>query len=145
MYHYNPFARALPTGRTQILGLVVADLTNPIFFDVLRGAERTGVKRKYTLVVADAFESEIVAVSAVERLTPFVDGLILVTSRFTDAQIAAIATRKPVVTLNRMVPEVPAIVPNIAVGIQSALEHLSLLGHHSLAFLSAPTQSCSPG
>ena len=41
-YQVNPFARALPTGRTNTFGLIVADITNPTFFDIIRGAETTG-------------------------------------------------------------------------------------------------------
>ena len=37
-YQVNPFARALPTGRTNTYGLIVADITNPTFFDIIRGA-----------------------------------------------------------------------------------------------------------
>jgi LacI family transcriptional regulator len=38
-YRVNPFARALPTGKTKMIALMVADITNPVFFKVVRGAE----------------------------------------------------------------------------------------------------------
>ncbi|MFF1253881.1 LacI family DNA-binding transcriptional regulator [Pseudarthrobacter sp. NPDC058329] len=56
-YKANQFARALPMGRTQTLGLIVADITNPSFFDIIRGAGATAAERGYTLVLAESTRS----------------------------------------------------------------------------------------
>src|SRR5659263_494724 len=58
-YRLNPMARALPTGRTSTLGLPLVDITNPMFFEVGRCAE---------------------------RIAPSVDGLILGATRLTYEQ-----------------------------------------------------------
>lgn len=39
-FRINPMARALHTGRTHTLALVVADITNPVIFGIVRGAEQ---------------------------------------------------------------------------------------------------------
>ena len=57
-YRANPMARALPTGRTHTLGLIVADITNPMFFEVVRGAERAAAVGGYTLILAESQESD---------------------------------------------------------------------------------------
>ncbi|MFC7846933.1 LacI family DNA-binding transcriptional regulator [Arthrobacter sp. NPDC057388] len=56
-YRANVFARALPTGRTNTIGLIVSDITNPIFFDVIRVAETAAAEADYTLVLAESSES----------------------------------------------------------------------------------------
>ena len=56
-YRLNPMARALPTGRTSTLGLLLADITNPMFFHVVRGAEEAASLRGYTLILAESQES----------------------------------------------------------------------------------------
>jgi LacI family transcriptional regulator len=140
-YRVNPMARALPTGRTNTLGLILADITNPVFFDVVRGAERAAARAGYTLLVAESQESGEREAATTERVAPSVDGIVLGATRLGDEQIRALAETKPVVVVNRAVTGVDDIVPDLATGIDEALEHLSGLGHTALAYLSGPSQS----
>jgi LacI family transcriptional regulator len=140
-YRINPMARALPTGRTSTLGLVVADITNPMFFDAARGAERAAAERGYILVLVESQESGEREAEAAYRVLPSVDALILVTSRLSDAKLLELAERKPVVVLNRKVDGINSLVPDLDQGIDQALDHLASLGHTSLAFLSGPRTS----
>ncbi|WP_233199899.1 LacI family DNA-binding transcriptional regulator [Cryobacterium sp. N22] len=140
-YRLNPMARALPTGRTSSLGLLLADITNPMFFNVVRGAESAASMRGYTLLLAESQESSEREAAAAERLSPSVDGLVLVTSRLSDEQIVDLAAQRPLVVINRKVHGVPGIVPDIEPGIEQALAHLGGLGHTSIAFVSGPENS----
>ena len=88
-YQVNPFARALPTGRTNTFGLIVADITNPTFFDIIRGAETTATLRDYTLVLAESAESAVTELTAARRMMATVDGLILASPRMDDDDIRA--------------------------------------------------------
>ena len=140
-YRLNPMARALPTGRTSSLGLLLADITNPMFFNVVRGAESAASMRGYTLLLAESQESSEREAAAAERLSPSVDGLVLVTSRLSDDEIVDLAGQRPLVVINRKVDGVPGIVPDIEPGIEQALAHLGALGHTSIAFVSGPVNS----
>ncbi|PPL20448.1 LacI family transcriptional regulator [Microterricola pindariensis] len=140
-YRLNPMARALPTGRTNTLGLLLADITNPMFFEVVRGAERAASRRGYTLILAESQESGEREAEAAERVSPSVDGLVLVTTRLGDEKIQEFAERKPLVVINRQVEGVHGIVPDLEPGIDEALAHLAELGHTALAFLSGPANS----
>lgn len=140
-YRLNPMARALPTGRTSTLGLLIADFTNPMFFNVVRGAEREARLRGYTLVLAESQESVEREAETAERVLPSVDGLVLVTTRLSDQQIRELAERKPLVVINREVEGVHGIVPDLDPGFDQALAHLAELGHSSIAYLSGPANS----
>lgn len=140
-YQVNPFARALPTGRTRMLALIVADITNPMFFDAVRGAEAEASKNGYTLVIAESQESGSREAATVERIMPSVDGVVLVTSRLEDAEVLEIAGKKSVVLMNRRIEGVSDVVPDVSTGIEQALDHLSALGHGSIAYLSGPSNS----
>lgn len=140
-YRINPMARALPTGRTHTLGLILTDITNPVYFTLVRGAERVAAAEGYTLVLAESQESDALEAETAERLLQSVDGLVLVASRLDDAHIGALAERKPLVLVNRVVDGVSGVVPDVLPGIREALDHLASLGHASLAFLSGPTAS----
>jgi LacI family transcriptional regulator len=140
-YRLNPMARALPTGRTSSLGLLLADITNPMFFNVVRGAESAASTRGYTLLLAESQESAEREADAAARLSPSVDGLVLVTSRLSDEQIVELAEQRPLVVINRQVDGVPGIVPDIGPGIEQALAHLGALGHTAIGFVSGPENS----
>lgn len=140
-YQVNPFARALPTGRTQTIGLIVADITNPTFFDIIRGAETTGASRDYTLVLAESSESPETEVTAARRLLATVDGLILASPRMDDDHIRALAADKPVVVVNRDIEGVPCVVPDVRKGISEAVRSLAANGHEHLAYVAGPAQS----
>ena len=140
-YVANPAARSLPTGRTGTVALMVADITNPMFFDIVRGAERETAERGYTLVLAEFRESADTELHTARRLLASVDGLVLATSRLHPDTIRDLADVKPVVVLNRRVDAVPSVVPEIAPAIEEAIGHLAGLDHRHLAYLSGPDRS----
>jgi LacI family repressor for deo operon, udp, cdd, tsx, nupC, and nupG len=80
-YRANPLARALPTGRTSMIALVIADVTDPFYNEIIRGAERAAADANYTMLLADAQESGTVERAALERALPTVEGVVLATSR----------------------------------------------------------------
>ncbi|WP_307794401.1 LacI family DNA-binding transcriptional regulator [Arthrobacter cavernae] len=140
-YQVNPFARALPTGRTQTIGLIVADITNPTFFDIIRGAETTAAARDYTLVLAESAESPETEITAARRMMGTVDGLILASPRMDDELIRELASGKPVAVINREVDGVPCVVPDVNKGISEAVRSLAANGHKNVAYVAGPPQS----
>lgn len=140
-YQVNPFARALPTGRTSTFGLIVADITNPTFFDIIRGAETTATLRDYTLMLAESAESAATELTAARRMMATVDGLILASPRMNDDDIRILARDKPVVVINREVEGVPCVVPDVSKGISEAVRSLTANGHRKVAFVAGPPQS----
>lgn len=140
-FSVNPMARALPTGRTNTLGLVVADITNPVVFGIIRGAERAASEAGYTLIVAESQESGEAEAATIDRLIPGVDGIVLATTRLADERIAALAGRKPVTLINRAVAGVPGVLPDVGGGVRQLMEHLAALEHRAIAYVSGPSQS----
>jgi LacI family transcriptional regulator len=140
-YRINPMARALPTGRSGTLALVLSDITNPVYFDLVRGAERVATAEGSSLVLAESQESASAELEAARRLQVAADGLMLVSSRLDDADVRSLAAGKPLVLVNRLVDGVPGLVPDVGPGIRAALDHLHELGHRSLVYLSGPAQS----
>ncbi|WP_082979061.1 LacI family DNA-binding transcriptional regulator [Arthrobacter sp. B6] len=140
-YQVNPFARALPTGRTNTLGLIVADITNPTFFGTIRGAESTAAFRDYSLILAESAESPDQELAAAQRMLASVDGLILASPRMDDDHIRDLAKEKPVVVVNRDVQGIACVVPDVNKGIGEAIRHLAGHGHKKIVFISGPTAS----
>lgn len=140
-FRVNPIARALQTGQTRTLGLVVADITNPMAFGIVRGAEQAAASRGYTLVIAESQESGRTEAEAIDRILPGVDGLILATTRLNETQIQSLAARKPLVAISRKVHGVTAILPDVCSGIDELMTHLDALQHNSIAYLAGPATS----
>ncbi|MBX3092926.1 MAG: LacI family DNA-binding transcriptional regulator [Cryobacterium sp.] len=140
-YRVNPLARALPTGRTNTVGVIFSDITNPILFDMVRGAERAASEAGYTLVIAESQESEEREAEAADRVLPSVDGLVLASTRLDDDQIRGLAAKKPVVLINRHVDDVMGVLPDVDAGVEEALAHLAELGHKIVMYLPGPATS----
>ncbi|MGF9647259.1 LacI family DNA-binding transcriptional regulator [Pseudarthrobacter oxydans] len=140
-YQVNPFARALPTGRTSTLGLIVADITNPIYLDIVRGTESTALGQDYTLMLADSAETTQTELTAARRMMPFVDGLILVSPCMDDTRIHELAGEKPLVVINREVNDVTCVVPEVNKGIGEAIRSLVVNGHRKIGYVAGPPQS----
>lgn len=144
-YRANPLARALPTGRTSLLALIVSDVTNPFFFDIIRGAEQTATENGYTVLVSDVQESAQAERQALDRVLPLVEGVVLATSRMSDSTIRVMAKQRPTVVLNRVLTEVPSVVTDNSRGMRRAVEHLGELGHHTVAYAAGPEASWADG
>jgi LacI family transcriptional regulator len=140
-YRVNPMARALPTGRTQTLGLIVTDFTNPVYFDLVRGAERAAGVAGYTMVLSESQESGEAESNAIERVRQLVDGLVLAAPRLDDEALTAIAQDTSLVLINRVVPDIASVVVDVRDGLTAALDHLRAHGHRSIGYLSGPARS----
>jgi LacI family repressor for deo operon, udp, cdd, tsx, nupC, and nupG len=127
--------------RTRSIAVIVADIGNPFYFDIIRGTQRQLRAADYSQVLIDTEESGEVEADLIERLRPTLDGVVLAASRLSDAAIGRLAQTIPVVVINRNVPGVPSVVIDTATGMEQALEHLVSLGHREIAYISGPERS----
>ncbi|MFC4554718.1 LacI family DNA-binding transcriptional regulator [Georgenia faecalis] len=128
-------------GGTRLLGVVVPDLTNPLFAQVVRGAELAAAEHGYTLLTVDGQESEDRERAVVDRILGSVEGVILTGPRMSEAGIRAVAKRRPTVVLNRVVRGQPCVLTDSARGTRRAAEHLGSLGHQRITYLAGPEAS----
>lgn len=135
-------AASLPS---KLLAIVVADIGNPVFHDVIRGAEQVASRAGYTVLLFDAQESDSRERRAAEQFLFAVEGMLLASPRLPDSGIRAIAKQRPIVTLNRQVQGLPSVVTDSARGSYYAVEHLADLGHTSLTYVAGPESAWSEG
>jgi LacI family transcriptional regulator, repressor for deo operon, udp, cdd, tsx, nupC, and nupG len=144
-YRTNPPARALSTGRSSMVALVIPDVTNPVYFDITRGAEDAAAEAGYTLLLADFRESGRLERRAIDRAVPAVEGLVLGGPRIPDSAIRMAAKQRPTVVLNRAVTGLPSVVIDNPRGMRRAAEHLGALGHDTITYLAGPEASWADG
>ena len=138
-YSPSPMAQALKRGRSRLIGLVVADVTNPFSVAVLRGAEKACQEAGYLLMLFNLGNDSRCEGKAIEALTAYqVEGFILNTLGG-DAGAAADAARhgKPVVLVDRRHHDMQADFVSLdnAGAVQMALRHLLTAGYRELLFV----------
>ncbi|SDU80747.1 LacI family DNA-binding transcriptional regulator [Jiangella alkaliphila] len=134
-YSPNPAARSLRDGRTETLGLLIPDITNPFFPPIFKAMQERARRQGYTLLVADSDEREADELETIAAVSKKVDGLVLWASMLTEDRLAELAGRTPVVLVNRQVPEVCEVHVSLTDGIAQAAEHLKAYGHQVCVFV----------
>ena len=141
-YRPNPIARGLKTNRSYTIGVLIPDLTNPLFPPILRGIEDHLETGGYTPLAANTDndpERELIAVQAMRARQ--VDGIIAATAR-RDHRLhdALLEAGIELVLVNRRQPELPvsSATAHDRLGMRLAVEHLLELGHARVAHLAGP-------
>ena len=142
-YSPNAIARGLKVKQTRMLGMVLPDITNPFFPEVIRGAEDTAFDRDYFLVTANTDEQ----IGRERRLLGALrsyraDGILLASAPGSDTSHIrnTIAAGVSVVFLDRPVPGVKAdavLLDNVR-GARECVRHLLQLGHRRIAIITGP-------
>ncbi len=140
-YRPNPHARALLSGRHHTVAMVVSDITNPHYFELIRGAEMRARVSEYTLLLVNAEESPRQEWEQIQRLSPAVDGFILAASRLPDENLRQVAAQRPVVLMSREVDGLASVVLDHVEGCRQIVAHLASLGHRDLVYLAGPRNS----
>lgn len=137
-YEANPLARALPTGRTGNLGLVVPVIDHPVFTGLVRGVERAAAAVGYTVMISETGDRADLGEEAARKLSPLVDGLVLISPRQDESSLQRLGTQKPLILVNRHVAGVASVAPELTAGYRDAVRYLVEHGHRSVAYLPAP-------
>lgn len=141
-YRPNQQARALSLHRSDTVGVVVSDLSNPWFVDLLAGLTTTLHGSGLSPLLADSRLDKGVGVSSVEKLlAQRVDGLVVVGTNTEWQALAEAAREVPVVLAGTVEPELPnvdIVVNDDVAGSREATRHLLALGHRRIHHLSGP-------
>jgi LacI family transcriptional regulator len=147
-YQPNPIARSLKTARSSSIGLVIPDLTNPLFPPIVRGVEDVLGGVGYNAWIVNTDNDPARETAAVESLqNRSVEGFVFATARLHHPlleRLAAIGT--PTVLVNRRLAmsDIPSVTGDDAGGVAMAMRHLVDLGHRKIVHLAGP-QDLSTG
>ncbi|MEU8223463.1 DUF6807 family protein [Kribbella sp. NPDC048915] len=144
-YRPSDLARSLSLGRTNMVALVVPDLGNPLFQQILRGITNASAAAGYKVLVAETDEDpEAEAAIAIEARRRC-DALVMVSPRMDEERLRELLPQvQPVILVNRQgPPEVSSVVVDYGRAVRIVVDHLVGLGHRRLAFLSGPAASAS--
>ena len=147
-YTTDATARSLRVGRTDTLGLVIPDNSNPFFAALARGIEEAGFEAGYTTILANSNERPDREHRYVSTLvSKRVDGLILSPSRGDHRTLTRLLrnARMPIVVVDREVdlPNADVVLYDNEGGSYEAARHLLELGHTSIGCVAGPADATS--
>ncbi len=146
-YQPNPIARSLKTAKSRTIGLVLPDLTNPLFPPIVRGIEDVlGAAGYSALIVNTDNESDREQALVASLRSRQVEGLIIATALLEHLLLARLQEQGvKMVLVNRRSQgtDIPSVTPDDAAGVALAVGHLAGLGHTRIAHLAGPPTTSS--
>jgi DNA-binding LacI/PurR family transcriptional regulator len=147
-YLPNTQARALVSGRSHTLGLIVSEITNPFFPELVQEFEYLAVAQGYEVLIGSTNYEAARTESLMRRvLQRNVDGVAVMTFGIEEGLVQKLVEREfPLVFVDAGpdMPNIRVIKVDYGEGIREAVQHLAALGHRSIAFISGPLAQRSP-
>jgi LacI family transcriptional regulator len=141
-YYPNTQARALVSGRSRVFGLIVPEITNPFFPEIVQTFENLAVQHNYEIMLTSTVHDPRRMESSVRRMIERrVEGIAVMTFGMEEALLEHLQERKVPLVFVDVGPPLPR-VSNIRIdylhGIRQAVQHLAALRHERIAFVSGP-------
>ena len=131
-YRPNLIARILAQQRTHTIGVLVDDLRNPFFGEVVDGIEAEAAEHGFRVLILNGHRDAGRELDAVETLLQLqVEGMALVGARFNDDEMGRVGVASPCVMVasGAVIPGTDTVVTDDRRGAELAVEHLAALGH----------------
>lgn len=143
-YLPNLQARALGSGRSRVLGLVISEITNPFYPELVQSFESLAEKSDFEIMLGSVIHQDGHVKRFVRRLVQRrVEGVAVMTFRADSEYLHELISHNiPLVTIDTAAPGARCLVLKIDYrsGIDQAIQHLALFGHRRIGFVSGPLQ-----
>jgi LacI family transcriptional regulator len=141
-YYPNRQARALVSGRSRVFGLIVSEITNPFFPEIVQTFETLAVEQNYEILLTSTIHDPKRMELAVRRMIEGrVDGVAILTFGMEDELLEHLRFRNLPLVFVDVGPKAPR-VSNIRVdyahGIREAVQHLAAMRHERIGFVTGP-------
>src|SRR5258708_29864007 len=141
-YLPNTQARGLVSGRSRIFGLIVSDITNPFFPEIVQTFEHLAVENNYEILLTSTINDPKRMEQSVRRMIERrVDGVAILTFGMEESLLGHLRFRKVPLIFADVGPDEPSLV-NIRInyldGIRHAVQHLATLRHTRIPFSARP-------
>lgn len=146
-FYPNTNARALGSGRSSLYGLIISDITNPFFPELVKSFDDIAVMHGQEVLIANTnYDPERMKICVTRMLQRKVDGVAIMTSEMDDRLVEVFSRRQiPLVFLDTgsPAPGVSCVRIDYSAGIDAAVHHLIEYGHRRIAFISGPMRLAS--
>jgi len=141
-YYPNTQARALVSGRSRMFGLVISEITNPFFPEIIHVFENIAVQHGYEILLASTGNDPKLMETSVRRMIESrVEGVAIMTFGMEEVLLEDLKLRKVPLVFVDVGPPRPR-VSNIRIdylhGVRQAVQHLAALRHSRIGFITGP-------
>ena len=138
----NTQARTLVSGKSRLLGLIVSEITNPFFPELIQGFEEVAVENGYEILIGSTnYDPRRMEVCIQRMLERKVDGVAVMTFGIETPLLDRLAARDVPLVFVDNCPK-GSLFSSIEVdyfhGIREGVQHLAVLGHRKIGFISGP-------
>lgn len=141
-YYPNSHARALVSGRSRLIGLIVSDISNPFFPELIEAFQSLAADKQYDILLTSTdYLTERMTECLRRMLERKVDGVAMMTSEMDLSLIKELGKRNvPIVFMDvgQMGPRMSHVAIDYGNGIRQAVDHVVGLGHRNIAFITGP-------
>ncbi|HEY1987742.1 MAG TPA: LacI family DNA-binding transcriptional regulator [Terracidiphilus sp.] len=143
-YFPNTQARALVSGRTRLFGLIVSEITNPFFPELIQGFEDIAVENGYEILVSSTnYDPRRMSLCIRRMLERKAEGVAVMTFGIEEPLLEQLAERNVPLVFVDVGPDRPGISllkVDYHHGIRQGVQHLAALGHRNIAFITGPAR-----
>jgi len=144
-YHKNVHARRLATGRSDLFALVISEITNPYFPEIIRGFQAEAWDRGFDVVLCNTEYNQQRTLSVIQKLIESdVRGVAIMTASLDRSATAELVRAGIGVVFCNLGPAA-RLVSNISIdyqrGIVHAIDHVTQLGHRRAAVIAGPADN----
>lgn len=141
-YYPDVNARALGSGRSRLYGLIISDITNPYFPELVKAFEAIAMEHGQDVLISNTdYDPKRMERCVVRMLQRKVDGVAVMTSEMEERLIRTFSKRQiPTIFMDTSttVRGASVVMVDYAEGVKQAMAHLIGLGHRKIAFISGP-------
>ncbi len=141
-YFPNTQARALVSGKSKLLGLIVSEITNPFFPELIHEFEQVAISKGYEILIGSTnYEPRTMELCARRMLERNVDGVAIMTFGVEEFVLDRfIAENTPIIFIDASPkhPHSDTLIVDYGAGIHEGVQHLAVLGHRKIGFISGP-------
>lgn len=134
-FRHNRYAKALSTGRSTALGLIVPDLSNPFFPPLVHAAQLAAEEKGYSLYILSSEHSAAREQQLAALVSRDVAGLILASPRMSRTHVRSLAEEVPTVLINAQVLGISTVLVSAAQAITDAIQHCADRGISGVAYV----------
>ncbi len=135
-YRPNAAARSLAERRSNTLGVVVNDLHNTFFADVVDGVRDAAQEHGYRLLLNTSWLTDTNEQGAVEAFLEYrVDAILVLGARASEDVLFEASKQAPLVTIGDVLPRIDGVVNDDLRGGELVVEYLAGLGHRDIVHI----------
>jgi len=139
-YRPNAAARTLADRRSTTIGVLILDLHNPVFAEILDGVQTEVRRRGFSTMLITGGTDPVIEQAEIDTLLQFrIEGLLLISHRLTEAALRSISTEVPTVVVTRADitgSRLDTVCNDDVTGAGLGIDHLVALGHTRITHLS---------